>query len=212
MLGGGSLNLGCMTELPCACRKEKDGTGYCIKAEGDCEYQILDGGGGNVGRLTEKDGSRWQLKNVPWEALGEGQVITRDVSDRVYGALCKLKDYEDTEMAPDEIELLKYHHDERITNEKLKMTLKRKIEGLKGSSDYPHNFKGQMVEGFEWVLSLLKSEGTPAVYERRDKLKPALNKYYYFCPNCGSKRSIKQKHNFCHDCGQAFDWGENSKN
>lgn len=121
-------------------------------------------GGDNVGRLTEKDGSRWQLKNVPWEALGEGQVITRDVSDRVYGALCKLKDYEDTEMDPDKIELLKYHHDERILTDGLKMTLKRKIKELKGSSDYPHNFKGQMVEDFEWVLSLLKSEETPAVY------------------------------------------------
>ncbi len=150
------MNLGCITELPCACRKEKDGIGYCIKAEGDCEYQILDDGGDNVGRLTEKDGSRWQLKNVPWESLGEGQIISRDVSERVYGALCKLKDYEDTEKAPDEIELLKYHHDEKIRNENLKMTLKKKIKEIKGSSDYPHNFKGQMVEDFEWVLGLLK--------------------------------------------------------
>lgn len=30
-----------------------------------------------------------------------------------------------------------------------------RIERLKKSSDYPHNFKGQMVEDFEWVLSLL---------------------------------------------------------
>lgn len=68
----------------------------------------------------------------------------------------KLKDYEDTEKAPDEIELLKYHHDEQIRNENLKMTLKKKIKEIKGSSDYPHNFKGQMVEDFEWVLGLLK--------------------------------------------------------
>ncbi len=47
--------------------------------------------------------------------------------------------------------------------------------------------------------------------EKRDKLNPVSNKYYYFCPNCGSRRSIKQKHNFCHDCGQELDWGENSK-
>lgn len=37
--------------------------------------------------------------------------------------------------------------------------------------------------------------------------KPIANKYYYFCPKCGSRRSIKQKHNYCHDCGQAFNWG-----
>lgn len=35
---------------------------------------------------------------------------------------------------------------------------------------------------------------------------PVVNKYFYFCPNCGSRRSIRQKHKFCHDCGQAFDW------
>ncbi|WP_343250598.1 hypothetical protein [Diplocloster hominis] len=36
--------------------------------------------------------------------------------------------------------------------------------------------------------------------------KPVVNKYYYFCPACGSRRTIKQKHNYCHDCGQALDW------
>lgn len=149
------MNLGCMTEVPCPCRKEMDGIEYCIKAEGDCEYQILDGGGDNVGRLIEKDGSRWQLKNVPWEALGEGKIITKDASERIYGALCKLKDYEDTEKTPDEIEWLKYHNEERIINDGLKMTLKKKIKELKDSSDYPHNFTGQMVEDFEWVLNLL---------------------------------------------------------
>lgn len=38
-------------------------------------------------------------------------------------------------------------------------------------------------------------------------IKPVVNKYYYFCPACGSRRTIKQKHNYCHDCGQAFNWG-----
>lgn len=47
--------------------------------------------------------------------------------------------------------------------------------------------------------------------KKQDKLNPVSNKYYYFCPNCGSRRSIRQKHNFCHDCGQALDWGENPK-
>lgn len=30
--------------------------------------------------------------------------------------------------------------------------LENKIRKLKESIDYPHNFKGQMVEDFEWVL------------------------------------------------------------
>lgn len=31
----------------------------------------------------------------------------------------------------------------------------KRIEEIKGSSDYPQNFKGQMAEDFEWVLGLL---------------------------------------------------------
>lgn len=55
-------------------------------------------------RLTEKDDlGNWCLKGVRWEQLREGQVITKDVSERLYGALCKLKDYEDTGCSPDGI-------------------------------------------------------------------------------------------------------------
>lgn len=46
------------------------------------------------------------------------------------------------------------------------------------------------------------------VREKQKAKKPLANKYYYFCPNCGTRRSIKQKHRFCHDCGQAIDWSE----
>ena len=45
----------------------------------------------------------WCLKGVRWEQLRAGQVITKDVSERLYGALCKLKDYEDTGCSPDGI-------------------------------------------------------------------------------------------------------------
>lgn len=55
-------------------------------------------------RLTEKDDlGNWCLKGVRWEQLREGQVITKEVSERLYGALCKLKDYEDTGCIPDGI-------------------------------------------------------------------------------------------------------------
>ena len=55
-------------------------------------------------RLIEKDDlGNWCLKGVRWEQLREGQVITKEVSERLYGALCKLKDYEDTGCIPDGI-------------------------------------------------------------------------------------------------------------
>lgn len=56
-------------------------------------------------RLTEKDDlGHWFLKGLEWEQLREGQVITKDVAEKLYGALCKLKDYEDTGGSPNYIE------------------------------------------------------------------------------------------------------------
>ena len=55
-----------------------------------------------MGRLIEKDDQgNWCLKGVRWEQLRAGQAITKEVSERLYGALCKLKDYEDTGCSPD---------------------------------------------------------------------------------------------------------------
>ena len=58
-------------------------------------------------RLTKKDDlGNWCLKGVRWEQLRAGQVITKEVSERLYGALCKLRDYEDTGVHPDIVETL----------------------------------------------------------------------------------------------------------
>jgi len=55
-------------------------------------------------RLTVKSqNGRWQLAGVSWEALCEGQTITKEVSEKLYGALCKLKAYEDSGLSPDEV-------------------------------------------------------------------------------------------------------------
>lgn len=47
----------------------------------------------------------------------------------------------------------------RLANyDNAKEQIEERIEILKNSSDYPHNFKGQMVDDFEWVLSLFNVE------------------------------------------------------
>ena len=67
-------------------------------------------------RLTEKDElGNWCLKGVRWEQLRAGQVITKGVSERLYGALCKLKDYEDTGAHPDAVEMLMEKYVEAAT-------------------------------------------------------------------------------------------------
>lgn len=58
-------------------------------------------------RLTQKDEQgNWCLKGVSWEQLHEGQVITKSLRERLYGALWKLMEYEDTGLTPEEAEEL----------------------------------------------------------------------------------------------------------
>lgn len=61
-----------------------------------------------MGRLTEKDGNgNWRLKGLPWEAVRSGAVLTRKASEKIYGALHKLLEYEETGLDPDEIERMR---------------------------------------------------------------------------------------------------------
>lgn len=58
-------------------------------------------------RLTQKDEQgHWSLRGVPWEQLHEGEVITKELQERLYGALWKLMEYEDTGLTPEEAEEL----------------------------------------------------------------------------------------------------------
>lgn len=60
-----------------------------------------------MNRLTEKDDQgNWHLKGVRWEQLHEGQVITGELREKLYGALWKLMEYEDTGVDPEEVEEL----------------------------------------------------------------------------------------------------------
>lgn len=55
-------------------------------------------------RLTARVGcGRWVLNGMDWGELQEGRVITPEMREYLYGALCKLKDYEDTGLSPAQV-------------------------------------------------------------------------------------------------------------
>lgn len=57
-----------------------------------------------MNRLTEKDDQGdWSLRGVRWEQLLEGQMITRELWERLYGALRKLMEYENSGLSPDNV-------------------------------------------------------------------------------------------------------------
>ena len=82
-----------------------------IGAEGVCGFlavleQVKEDG--EMERLTQKDEQgNWILRGALWESLREGQVITKELWERLYGALWKLMEYEDTGLSPEEVEQLK---------------------------------------------------------------------------------------------------------
>lgn len=59
------------------------------------------------GRMTESDElGNWGVKGLQWKELQVGQVITQEVSAKLYRCLCKLKRYEETGLSPEEVERL----------------------------------------------------------------------------------------------------------
>lgn len=62
----------------------------------------------SMSRLTKKDDSgNWSLKGLPWKDTYVGQVITRNTEEKIYGALCKLRDYEESGLDPKQVQQLK---------------------------------------------------------------------------------------------------------
>ena len=58
-----------------------------------------------MGKLTQRDDQgNWCLKGVKWDQLRAGSTITKDVAEKLYGALCKLRDYENTDLSPEEVD------------------------------------------------------------------------------------------------------------
>ena len=58
-----------------------------------------------MGKLTQwDDQGNWCLKGVKWDQLRVGSTITKDVAEKLYGALCKLRDYENTDLSPEEVD------------------------------------------------------------------------------------------------------------
>ena len=55
-------------------------------------------------RLTHHDDQgNWSLKGVEWEKIREGNTIDKKMFEKLYAALWRLKEYEDTGVGPDDI-------------------------------------------------------------------------------------------------------------
>lgn len=58
-------------------------------------------------RLIQTDDlGNWSLKGVSWKELYSGNETT-NTEERIYAALCKLKDYEESGLTPEQLQSLK---------------------------------------------------------------------------------------------------------
>lgn len=54
-----------------------------------------------MNKLTEcDDQGNWSVKGVQWKDLYVGKTITREIQEKLYGALWKLMEYERTGLDP----------------------------------------------------------------------------------------------------------------
>lgn len=68
-------------------------------------------------RLIQKDTSgSWQVKGLPWAQLQAGETITEEARQILYGCLCKLKDYEDSGMTPEQLENWQHELNDAVTH------------------------------------------------------------------------------------------------
>ena len=105
-----------------------------------------------MNRLTQKDDGNWSLKGVAWKSLYEGQVVTKELRERLYGALWKLMEYEDTGLTPEEVEQLKESKrwipvEERLPEEDERVMISTKNEVVKEGT-YTERYGYAMRKGF----------------------------------------------------------------
>ncbi|WP_432627238.1 hypothetical protein [Brotaphodocola sp.] len=59
---------------------------------------------GRMRLIDVKKNGEWTLKGVQHEELCAGKVITGELRQTLHGALCKLRDYENTGLSPEDVE------------------------------------------------------------------------------------------------------------
>ena len=87
-----------------------------------------------MGLIEKNDNGSWKLKGVEWSQIKPGAVITEQVWEKLYGALWKLKGYEETGFSPDQVSELQEETQERDA------WLAYAIEQLKQGGDHGIKF------------------------------------------------------------------------
>lgn len=110
-----------------------------------------------MNRLTQRnEQGRWSLRGFFWDELHSGAVISPRLAEALYGALCKLKDYEDTELSPQDVERI---NDFEKTNT---AQLLKKLAELKSKHRWIP-VEERLPEGKDYILLSFENFSIPLV-------------------------------------------------
>ena len=146
----------------------------------------------NKNRLIESDDlGNWGVKGLLWKNLYEGEVITREIHEKLYGCLAKLKDYEETELTPEEVE------DGALY---IRLAKRHGTIGLVIDECIQYEEIGTVEE-----FRRLKKRYTPkaAVITGHNN---AINTDIGECPNCNGLPLRACDFKYCPECGQHLIW------
>ncbi len=105
-------------------------------------------------RLTQRDDQgNWCVKGLPWEDINEGRIITKNTGQKIYGALCKLKDYEDAGLTPEQLKAVNEEYKE-LSKEATKYRWIPVTERLPDDDEYIlvsfSNYPNPDIGKYEW--------------------------------------------------------------
>ena len=110
-----------------------------------------------MNRLTQRnEQGRWSLQGFSWDELHSGAVISPRLAEALYGALCKLKDYEDTGLSPQDVERI---NDFEKTNT---AQLLKKLAELKSKHRWIP-VEERLPEGKDYILLSFENFSIPLV-------------------------------------------------
>lgn len=148
----------------------------------------------NKNRLTESDDlGNWGIKGLLWKNLYEGEVIIREIHEKLYKCLEKLKDYEETELSPKEVEDGSLY---------IRLAKRHGTIGLVIDECIQFEEIGTAEE-----FKRLKAKDTPkaAVITGHNN---AINTDVGECPNCTGLPLRACDFKYCPECGQRLDWSK----
>lgn len=170
-------------------------------------------------RLTQRDNlGNWCVKGLPWKDTYVGSLITKNTEEKIHAAFCKLLEYEETGLSPEQVEELA----------ELKNTVSKRFEKAITIDQIVNAFvdfyDANNPANERVAMARLLTNEDVLEHQKLQELNIAKSPDYegdgfdkegniiydtWICPNCKTEYEVDYEHYFfCPNCGQKIKWSE----